>query len=33
MASALDIVYDDPAYPVTKGGYQHVYYWNQTDIQ
>jgi hypothetical protein len=31
--TTLDIVYDDPAYPVTKGGYEHVYYWNQTDIQ
>ncbi len=27
--SKLDIVYDDPAYPVS-GRYQHVYYWNQT---
>jgi hypothetical protein len=27
--SKLDIVYDDPAYPV-EGRYQHVYYWNQT---
>ena len=27
--SKLDIVYDDPAYPV-PGRYQHVYYWNQT---
>jgi hypothetical protein len=26
----LDIVYDDPAYPVTGVGYQNVYYWNQT---
>ncbi|HLN89336.1 MAG TPA: hypothetical protein VK253_04655, partial [Candidatus Binatia bacterium] len=26
----LDIVYDDPAYPVTKGNYQHIYYWNST---
>jgi hypothetical protein len=28
----LDIVYDDPQYPVANVGYQHVYYWNQTDI-
>jgi hypothetical protein len=27
--SKLDIVYDDPTYPVA-GRYQHVYYWNQT---
>jgi hypothetical protein len=27
--SKLDIVYDDPVYPVT-GRYQHIYYWNQT---
>ena len=25
----LDIVYDDPAFPVA-GKYQQVYYWNQT---
>jgi hypothetical protein len=25
----LDIVYDDPAFPV-QGKYQHIYYWNQT---
>ena len=25
----LDIVYDDPAFPVT-GKYEHVYFWNQT---
>ncbi|MFB3888726.1 MAG: hypothetical protein ACE14S_04480 [Candidatus Bathyarchaeia archaeon] len=25
----LDIVYDDPAFPVT-GRYEHIYYWNQT---
>jgi hypothetical protein len=29
---SLDIVYDDPAYPVTNGHYQNVYYWNSTDI-
>jgi hypothetical protein len=27
--SKLDIVFDDPAYPVA-GRYSHVYYWNQT---
>jgi len=27
---SLDIVYDDPAYPVTNAGYQFVYYWNST---
>ncbi|MGZ4850282.1 MAG: hypothetical protein ACXV2C_02750 [Candidatus Bathyarchaeia archaeon] len=27
---SLDIVYEDPAYPVASGGYQKVYYWNQT---
>ncbi len=27
---ALDIVFDDPAYPVSNVTYQHVYYWNQT---
>jgi hypothetical protein len=26
----LDIVYEDPAYPVTNVNYQHVYYWNST---
>jgi hypothetical protein len=26
----LDIVYDDPNFPVTSGNYQHVYYWNST---
>jgi hypothetical protein len=24
----LDIIYDDPAYPVT-GRYKQIYYWNQ----
>jgi hypothetical protein len=24
----LDIVYDDPAYPIA--GYSKIYYWNQT---
>jgi hypothetical protein len=28
--ASLDIVYDDPAYPITGVGYQNVYYWNQT---
>jgi len=28
--ASLDIVYEDQAYPVTKGNYQHVYYWNST---
>jgi hypothetical protein len=28
--ASLDIVYEDLAYPVTKGNYQHVYYWNST---
>ena len=27
---ALDIVFDDPAYPISNVPYQHVYYWNQT---
>ena len=27
--SKLDVVYNDPAYPI-EGLYQHVYYWNQT---
>ncbi|MCW4015705.1 MAG: hypothetical protein NWF06_04985 [Candidatus Bathyarchaeota archaeon] len=27
--TSLDIVYDDPAYPITDN-YQHVYIWNQT---
>jgi hypothetical protein len=26
----MDIIYDDPAYPVAKGGYQKIYYWNDT---
>jgi hypothetical protein len=26
----LDIVFEDPAYPVSKAGYKMVYYWNQT---
>ena len=30
--TSLDIVYDDPAYPVTKGNYKNVYYWNSTGI-
>ncbi len=28
--ASLDIVYEDPAYPVSKVGYETVYYWNQT---
>jgi hypothetical protein len=28
-SSRLDIVYDDPAYPVV-GKYSQIYYWNQT---
>ena len=27
----LDIIYDDPAYPI-QGNYSKVYYWNQTII-
>jgi hypothetical protein len=27
---SLDIVFDDPAYPVSNVPYQHIYYWNQT---
>ncbi len=30
--ASLDIVYDDPAYPFTKGNYKNVYYWNSTGI-
>ena len=26
----MDIIYDDPAYPVAKGGYKKIYYWNDT---
>jgi hypothetical protein len=29
---SLDIVYDDPAYPIANVGYKNVYYWNSTDI-
>jgi hypothetical protein len=29
---SLDIVYEDPAYPVANGRYQNVYYWNSTGI-
>ena len=28
----LDIVFDDPAYPVANGHYKNVYYWNSTGI-
>ena len=27
---SLDIVYDDPMFPVQSKGYQQIYYWNQT---
>jgi hypothetical protein len=26
----MDIIYEDAAYPVAKGGYQKIYYWNDT---
>jgi hypothetical protein len=26
----LDIIYDDPAYPIQKGSYQKIYYWTST---
>jgi hypothetical protein len=26
----LDIVYEDPAFPVANGGYEAVYFWNQS---
>jgi hypothetical protein len=26
----MDIIYDDPNFPVAKGGYTKIYYWNQT---
>ncbi|MCL4430261.1 MAG: hypothetical protein M1167_05870 [Chloroflexi bacterium] len=26
----LDIVYDDPLFPVEHANYQHIYYWNST---
>jgi|WetSurMetagenome_2_1015567.scaffolds.fasta_scaffold10465_4 hypothetical protein len=28
----LDIVYDDPAFPIADVGYRQVYYWNSTKI-
>jgi hypothetical protein len=28
----LDIVYDDPAYPIANLGYRYIYYWNSTNI-
>ena len=28
--TSLDIIYEDPQFPVTNAGYKHVYYWNQT---
>jgi hypothetical protein len=27
--ASLDIVFEDPAYPVSKAGYKTVYYWNK----
>lgn len=30
--ASLDIVYEDLNYPVAKGNYTRVYYWNQTSI-
>lgn len=30
--ASLDIVYDDPAYPLANVGYKNVYYWNSTYI-
>ncbi len=29
---SLDIVYDDPAFPISNVGYKYVYYWNSTNI-
>jgi hypothetical protein len=26
----MDIIYEDAVYPVAKGGYQKIYYWNDT---
>ena len=28
--ASLDIVFEDEAYPISKGGYKTIYYWNQT---
>jgi glutamine cyclotransferase len=28
----LDIVYDDPAYPVSAVGYTDIHYWNESDV-
>jgi hypothetical protein len=28
----LDIVYDNPVYPVTEGNYSNIYYWDRTDL-
>lgn len=28
----LDIIYEDAAYPVAKGGYTRIYYWNSTEL-
>lgn len=30
--TSLDIIYDDPAYPVALGNYKTVYYWNTTAL-
>lgn len=30
--ASLDILYDDPAYPLANVGYKNVYYWNSTAI-
>ncbi len=27
---SLDIIFDDPAYPISNVSYENVYYWNQT---
>lgn len=28
----IDIVYEDPAYPVTRGGYKQIFYWNGSEV-
>jgi hypothetical protein len=30
--AALDIVFEDAAYPIANVSYRHIYYWNTTDI-
>ncbi len=30
--ASLDIVYEDSMYPISKVDYQHVYYWNTTNV-